>query len=64
MPQCWQLQRMPPVRLASAITLIRSSKAAYDAWMNCTSVAVDQFLHAMDQQAILYPRFGIAWRAP
>ena len=38
-------------------------KAAYDAWMNCTSVVVDQFTHAMDTQAILYPRFGIAWRA-
>ncbi len=38
-------------------------KAAYDAWSNCVTPVVNQFTYAMDRMAILYPRFGIAWRA-
>jgi hypothetical protein len=38
-------------------------KVAFQGYMNCTSGLVDQFIHAMDQEAILFPRFGIAWHA-
>jgi hypothetical protein len=38
-------------------------KAAFDANLKCISAVIDPFVRAMDAIAILYPRFGIAWRA-
>ena len=38
-------------------------QAAFANWSNCLTANIDQFFHAMDMQAVLYPRFGIAWHA-
>jgi hypothetical protein len=34
-----------------------------NAWSNCTTAIFEKLSHAMDMQAVLYPRFGIAWHA-
>lgn len=38
-------------------------KVASDAWRHCNDAAFDAYFHAMNGLAILYPRFGIAYRA-
>lgn len=37
--------------------------AAFHAWLDCITPFVDQYIAAGDKMAVLYPRFGIAWRA-
>jgi hypothetical protein len=38
-------------------------KAALDAWNKCSEAMVNDFVSAMDQLAIAYPRFGLAWQS-
>jgi hypothetical protein len=38
-------------------------KVASNAWRHCNDAVFDAYFHAMNGLAILYPRFGIAYRA-
>lgn len=38
-------------------------RAAMDGYFKCVGPIADAFEHAMDQLAILYPRFGVAWQS-
>jgi 6-phosphogluconate dehydrogenase len=48
--------------LLLAIACTRADATPLDDYIRCTSPINQRFSDAMDQAAILYPRFGVAWQ--